>query len=232
MHFVLPVLLASCLVIPAAGQQKKVPPVFQEIPDEPGLPRVLVIGDSISIGYTLPLREALKGVANLHRAPENCASTWHGLDKLDAWLGDGHWDVIHFNWGLHDLKYIDEKGRLCPPPRGKQVTTIDQYEANLDRLVTRLERSGATLIWAATTPVPPGARGRFPGDDDKYNYVAARVMKEHGVAVDDLYAFVRSRRIPHARPGDVHFTKEGSVMLAGKVAAVIQEALKKRKQGP
>ena len=46
-------------------------PSFAPIKDVPGLPRVLLIGDSISIGYTLPTRQRLIGVANVHRPPMN-----------------------------------------------------------------------------------------------------------------------------------------------------------------
>ena len=96
-------------------------PEFEPISDNRSLPRVLVIGDSISIGYTLPLREALQGVANVHRPPENCQHTWRGLEAIDDWLGAGNWDLIHFNWGLHDLKYVDKDGRrVSPAGEGKQ----------------------------------------------------------------------------------------------------------------
>jgi hypothetical protein len=74
----------------------------------PGQPRVLLIGDSISIGYTLPVRELLKGKANVHRIPQNGGATDVGLEKMASWLGDGKWDVIHFNFGLHDAKYFSE----------------------------------------------------------------------------------------------------------------------------
>jgi hypothetical protein len=67
-----------------------------------GLPRVLLIGDSISMGYTLDVRELLKGKANVHRIPTNGGPTTNGLKNIKAWLGDSKWDVIHFNWGLHD----------------------------------------------------------------------------------------------------------------------------------
>ena len=91
-----------------AEQQKK---IFAPITDDPKLPRVLLIGDSISMGYTLPVRKMLAGTANVHRVPENAGDTARGLEKLDAWLGDKPWDVIHFNFGLHDLKRL-RKGRL------------------------------------------------------------------------------------------------------------------------
>src|SRR5438093_8938340 len=95
-------------------------PAMQEIQDDPKLPRVLLIGDSISIGYTVPVRELLKGKANVHRPLTNCEATVRGLRDLDKWLGSGKWDVIHFNWGLHDLKYIGEKGLIADVDKGHQ----------------------------------------------------------------------------------------------------------------
>ena len=85
-------------------------PRLAAITDTPGLPRVLIIGDSISIGYTLPVRAQLRGRANVHRPKDNCGSTLVGLERLDAWLGNGKWDVIHFNFGLHDMSYVDAQG--------------------------------------------------------------------------------------------------------------------------
>src|SRR3954451_20838131 len=120
-------------------------PAFAPVTDQPGLPRVLLIGDSISIGYTVPVRRELAGKANLPRIPENGADTVNGLKKIDSWLGDSKWDVIHFNWGLHDLKVTPDGGRQVP---------LETYETNLAALVARLQKTGARLIWANTTPVP------------------------------------------------------------------------------
>jgi|EP01047_Picozoa_sp_COSAG01_P073539 hypothetical protein len=71
------------------------------VPDEPTLPRVLLLGDSISIGYHLNVRARLEGVANVHRPDTNCGHTGKGVAMLRDWLaahGDRQWDVIHFNW--------------------------------------------------------------------------------------------------------------------------------------
>jgi hypothetical protein len=84
------------------------------IADEPGLPRVLLIGDSISIGYTLEVRALLQGRANVHRIPVNGGATEVGLANIEDWLGDGNWDVIHFNFGLHDAKYVSETTQRAP----------------------------------------------------------------------------------------------------------------------
>jgi hypothetical protein len=92
--------------------------------------------------------------------------------------------------------------------------------------VTRLEKTGAILIWAHTTVVPDGEAGRIVGDDAKYNAAAARVMKKHGVRINDLHAL--TKEFPASlfvKPGDVHYTKEGSQKIAEQVVASVTEAL-------
>ncbi|MDZ7638428.1 MAG: SGNH/GDSL hydrolase family protein [Bryobacterales bacterium] len=193
-------------------------PALMAVEDVEGLPRVLLIGDSISIGYTLFVRQMLQGKANVHRIPTNGGPTPKGVENIDAWLGKGRWDVIHFNWGLHDLKYMfDDRPQV----------ELAQYEKNLERLVVRLGKTGARLIWAATTPVPSlkVSPKRIPGDVVRYNEAAARVMKRHGVAVNDLHALANARLSEIQIPNNVHFTPDGSRALAGQVAEAILTAL-------
>ncbi|HAA50181.1 MAG TPA: hypothetical protein DCE43_10710 [Planctomycetaceae bacterium] len=204
---------------------------FQQVTDDPTLPRVLLIGDSISIGYTLPLRAALKGQANVHRPATNCGPTTRGIQELDKWLESGDWDVIHFNWGLHDLKYLGADGKSLADPKSpgsRQQVPIEKYEKNLRQLVARLKKTGATLIWRNTTPVPPGAKGRVVGDSVKYNAVAARVMKDNGISTDDMYTFAKARLKEIQRPANVHFFGDGSKALAGHAAAIIRKSVNPR----
>jgi len=220
-------LFGLLLSVSISAQPKK--GALAPIKDDPRLPRVLLIGDSISIGYTLPTREFLKGKANLHRIPTNGGPTTKGLASIDAWLGKGKWDLIHFNWGLHDLKYMGPNGEnLFPKEKGgKPQVPIDAYEKNLDKLVTRLKKTRAKLIWRNTTPVPPGSKGRYVGDSVKFNTAAARVMKKHGVPTHDLFTMSQKRMKEIMRPANVHYTPEGSKVLGKDVALVIMEALKK-----
>ena len=208
----------------AKAKAKAPNPALAQVEDVPGLPRVLLIGDSISMGYTPAVRELLKGKANVHHPPENCSSTIVGLKRLDAWLGEKKWDVIHFNFGLHDLKYVDEKGTLVAAEKGKQVAPLEEYEKNLRQIVERLKKTGARLIWCSTTPVPEGAPGRVPGDEIKYNQAAAKVMAECGVEIDDLYAFAAPKAKDIQLPKNVHFSGEGSKQLAEVVAAKIEKS--------
>ena len=196
------------------------------------LPRVLIIGDSISIGYTPPLTEMLKGEAAVTHHKGNAQFTGTGLRMLDQWVGDTKWDVIHFNWGLWDLCYRHPDSKVQghrDKVKGTLTTTLDQYEENLEQLVTRLQRTGATLIWASTTLVPDGEAGRIVGDDRKYNEAAARVMGKHGIPIDDLYGLTKGfSPALFQEPGDVHYTKEGYRRIAGQVAGEIRKALKGR----
>lgn len=90
---------------------------------------------------------------------------------------------------------------------------------NLEKLVTRLKKTDAKLIWAHTTVVPEGEAGRFVGDDRKYNEAAARVMRKHGVAIDDLHSLTADFPADlFAKPGDVHYTKDGYKKIAKQVA--------------
>ncbi len=193
----------------------------------PHLPKVLIIGDSISIGYFEPTRKLLEGRAEVHHNPGNAAHTANGLARLDEWLADTRWDVIHFNHGLHDLKYMDEKGDLTETASGTQQIPIDQYARNLDELTKRLKKTGASLVFATTTPVPEGSLGRIQADAERYNQAALKVMKKHRVQINDLYAFGRPRLDSIQQPHNVHFTEEGSRLLAEQVAASILDAIEK-----
>jgi acyl-CoA thioesterase-1 len=191
------------------------------ITDDPKLPRVLLIGDSISVGYTLPVRRLLAGKANVHRIPANGGPTTNGLARLAEWLGTNHWDVIHFNWGLHDLKLTATRKHLTPLP---------QYETNLVILTRRLKTTGAALIWASTTPIPRGKLSppRDRGDEIRFNDAARRVMEQHGVVINDLHGFAVAQGARLQRRANVHFTPEGCDALAGQVADAILAELKKR----
>jgi len=208
-----------------AAAKKPVDPAFAPVVDDPKLPRVLLIGDSISIGYTVDVRKKLAGKANVHRIPVNGGPTTNGVKNLASWLAPNgapaKWDVIHFNWGLHDLKYM---------PDGKRQVDPDAYEANLRELVKQMQATGATLIWCSTTPVPEGVTGviRKPADGPLYNERAKKVMDDLKVETNDLYSFALPKLKEIQQPVNVHFSPAGSAVLAEQVAAEIEKRLPKK----
>lgn len=194
-----------------------------------GLPDVFLIGDSISIGYTEQVMLLLADVCNVRRAADNCGDTRHGLNQLDAWLGGTTWDLIHFNFGLHDLCYRNHESTAYgqrDKQRGTISVPLNAYQANLETLVRRFKAVTPKLIWASTTVVPEGECGRFQGDEVTYNAAAAEVMQRHAIPINDLHAlsagFDSSMCVG---PGDVHFTEKASQQLAAQVASSIQREL-------
>lgn len=224
--------LVGALIPPFSdAQQKKKNGAFAAIEDDPSLPRALIIGDSISIGYTLATREALAGKVNLHRIPTNAGHTGMGIAGLPKWLAEknGRWDVIHFNFGLWDLCYRHPDSKTQgkrDKVNGTVTLSVEEYRANLDTIVTELKKTGAQLVFATTTPVPEEEAGRKVGDDLTYNKAAVEVMQKHGVAINDLHSVMAGKMEQYAvKPGDVHYKAEGSEILARKVADAILEAL-------
>jgi len=203
------------------------PNPYAPVEDVSGLPRVLLIGDSISEGYTVPVRKLLQGKANVHRIPENGGATKAGLAKIEKWLGTEKWDVIHFNWGLHDLMFDPT---THPDPAQYEKDQLAQYEKNLRTLTARLKETGAKLIWASSTPVAdemssPRSPSHRAHMVPVYNEVAAKIMAENGIPIDDLNAYVTPVEDKMRKHHDVHFSMEGSEFLAIKVAEEIAKAL-------
>ncbi|MEM6778679.1 MAG: SGNH/GDSL hydrolase family protein [Planctomycetota bacterium] len=192
------------------------------------LPNVLLIGDSISMGYTIAVRNELVGEANVFRPLTNCGPTTRGLEGIEEWIANRDWDVIHFNFGLHDLKYMGADGsNLADPqdPTASQQVPIQQYADNLRVIAQRLIQTGAIVIWRQTTPVPDGAKGRVAGDAVKYNQAAADVMAEFpSIQTDPFHSFALKIADLQLK-ANVHYTPEGSSRLGKHVAELISEAL-------
>ena len=223
-----------------AKAKTTIPPEFAPITDDPKLPRVLLMGDSVSIAYALDVRKALAGVANVHRVPANCGSTKTALGSygLVRLLPDPKekWDVIHFNHGLHDLSYRfaddsdkNAKGEYAAPTNGgHQNVTSAEYEKNLHQIIARLKQTGAKLIFASTTPVPESDAVKYVKDSElPYNEVAKRVMAEESVTWNDLWSLVKPRQAEWQGKRNVHFMPTGSAVMAKQVAEQIRAALPK-----
>jgi hypothetical protein len=190
---------------------------------------VLIIGDSISIGYFPYVKKVLGDRANVIHNPGNAGNTGLGLEKLNEWLGTTKWDIIHFNWGLHDLCYRSPQSKVQgnrDKINGKITYTPEEYGKNLEELVVRLKKTGARLIFATTTYVPEGEAGRFAKDVKIYNEVALKIMKRHNILVNDLGEGSQVIHEKYGLPdGNVHYTAKGSELLAEPVVKYITKNL-------
>lgn len=220
-------LCLSVLMLAAAMSSARA----EDTPEKAALPKVLLIGDSISGGYHKAVIAALAGKADVTKNAGNAEYTGTGIKRLDEWLGDTKWDVIHFNWGLWDIygwQYA------------KEDRSPEMYEKRLDALVLRMKQTGAKLIWATTTPCPPNAEGtmlkRFKTEvvisaeqENQYREAALRVMKKYDVQVDDLYALMKPRLSEFQATDNVHFSGAGYQLMAKQVVESITQALNGQK---
>ncbi len=134
---------------------------------------------------------------------------------------EGSWDVIHFNFGVWDSVYRESTSKYFS---GYNTTSVEDFEKNLRTLVAKMKKTGATIIWGSVTPVQDGTPEKPYGDEDAYNKVAAKVMEENGVIINDLNAESRRQGFPKTK--DVHSVGN----LAPKVTATILDALAKREK--
>jgi acyl-CoA thioesterase-1 len=207
-----------------------------------GVLRVLLIGDSISLGYQPFVAARLKGKADVQHGPApapgrgsenpngNARDSRYTVANIKQWVVADHaWDVIHFNCGIWDTALVDAKtGQTIPAgkqPSGlvKRKVEPEEYRRNLEQIVKTLEGTGARLVWASTTPVLVEKGNRLE-DIPKYNEIAAEVMKKHHIPVNDLYGLVKPSAEALLGSDKVHFQLPGYDKLGEQVAQAILAA--------
>ncbi len=182
------------------------------------LPNVLMIGDSILNGYYAAVQKALDGKANIDAWVTPTSQADKQLPKiLGEMLTAKKYAVIHFNLGLHGW----QKGRI---PEG-------QFEPLTHQMVQAMKKAApeAKLIWATITPVTVKGEPEKLNPDiqptiEQHNAMALKVMKEEGVAIDDLSGLM----LPHLNlaAGDMfHWKTEGRDMEAKSVTEALTKAL-------
>ncbi|MEQ8218471.1 MAG: SGNH/GDSL hydrolase family protein [Arenibacter sp.] len=206
--------------------------VFLCLGYKPKEPKILIIGDSISIGYFSKVKEALATKAIVMHNPGNAQHTGTGLENIKDWIGKEDWDIIQFNWGLWDLCYRHPDSKVYgnrDKIKGAITYDLQTYRQNLEELVSILKAStSAKLIFVTTTYVPVNEAGRFSEDVVKYNAVAKSVMKKNGIIINDIYK--KSIAIHHNNglgDQDVHYNKEGYNELGELIVPLLNKTLKK-----
>lgn len=187
--------------------------------------KVILIGDSIRMGYQSLVQQALQGRADVWAPEENGGTSANVLAHLDEWVLSRRPDIVHLNCGLHDLK--TEFGA------DTQAVPLDEYTANLGTLFRQIQQgTTAMLIWAATTPVNEHWHhdnkpfDRFEADVRAYNQRAFEIAAQFEVQIDDLYQLViDAGRDTILLQDGVHFTKDGYALLGRAVVDALRPLL-------
>lgn len=182
--------------------------------------KILIIGDSISIGYTPFVQEALSDRVTVVHNPGNARNTGYALGRIREWITGEDYDIIQFNWGLWDMKGMH---------MGTNMHTLDEYRTNLDSLVRIMKASTqARLIFVTTSYVPENAGVRWTEDPPKYNAVARKVMEKHSIPVNDIYEQSALIHEKHGRaPNNVHYTSEGYREISRLIISFLENEMKK-----
>lgn len=186
---------------------------------------VLLIGDSIRMGYDKATKKTLEGKANIYFPAENCRFASYVLRYIHEYkslVKDGDVDVIHWNAGLWDcLRLFEEEPH----------TPIDVYAYYIDRICLRIKKffPKTKVIFATSTRVLSEKMDkdfkRYNEEIEKYNKVAVDVVKKHGFTVNDLYAV--SAALPDEAHSDpVHYyTPMGTEAFTNAVLSYILPSL-------
>jgi lysophospholipase L1-like esterase len=193
----------------------------------PKLPKILLLGDSIRMGYAPIVVKKLQGIAEVvHPEKTNGADTPTTLKNLDAWLAQYQPDLVHWNNGLHDLKF-SKKSQTHQVP-------LDEYAKNLAEIAKKLSQATkGKVIFVTTTPIIDdrhAQRGadfdRFDRDVRLFNDKALSVMHPLGIPVHDLNAIVQHYGPDKLMAKDgTHYSPAGSEILATAVADCLQRHL-------
>ena len=186
---------------------------------------ILLIGDSIRIGYDKTVKSALDGVANVCFPEENCRFASYLLRYLHEYknlLPDGHADIVHWNAGLWDCLRLFEEDPHTP---------LDVYEYYIDRICLRIKKifPDAKVIFATSTSVISEKMSadfkRYNEDIEKYNEAAVKIAKAHGFYINDLYAL--SKTLDESAHSDAvhYYTDEGTKAFSGAVLSCIAPLL-------
>ncbi len=176
------------------------------------LPRVLLIGDSITYGYQEQVRELLKGVCFV-----DYVSTSYSIDQpiynslIKNFFFDSKYDVLHFNHGLH----------------GKFMN-VRTYKSRIKKLLTKLGCKN-TIIASSTVCYLKGNKKidkSWQKIIDKRNFALKEISKEFGYTFNDLYQVSLTVPIEERTPEGVHYTNKGYGYFAYQVAQKIKENIK------
>lgn len=192
--------------------------------------KILIVGDSISIGYTPFVKENLKNKAIVKHNPGNAQHTGTGLKKIKEWIGNENWNIIQINWGLWDLCYRHKDAKVYgnrDKVNGKITYSLEEYGRNLEQIIKTIKQvSDAEIIFVTTSYIPKNEAGRFHKDAQKYNKVAKRIMKKHDVIVNDIYKKSKAIHKIHGKgEDDVHYNKNGYKALGEIISKFLSKEI-------
>lgn len=177
---------------------------------------ILIIGDSISLGYTPYVKNNLSSYNVVHNQG-NGQNTRNDIALSDLWLSQAdHWDLITFNHGIWDASISENH------------VPLEEYTENLRKIAVKLKQKAKLVIFFTTTSIPVNCILVVPRSENDYNAAAVAVMHELNISVYDLNLVSRDLNEHRENPqqqNSVHFDEVGSEILAQFVTKSIETEL-------
>ena len=204
--------------------------------EDPRLPRILIIGDSISGHYINAVTDGMRGRANIIGESSMVKGTWASMDprfyradwaskddNLKQFLAErGPFQIVHFNNGIHNF--------FGAKP-GDEVA----YAEQLRKVVATIREAGAICLFANSTgTVADNTIAKSPNyltNCKTFNAAAEKVMAELNVPVTDIYGVIQPRIKELISQDLIHPRAEAEPLMAGAIIARLNEALEKLQSG-
>ena len=187
---------------------------------------IVLIGDSIRMGYDKYVKDSLKEVANVFYPDENCRFAEYTLRFLHEWKAKGEWgddiDLVHWNAGLWDVIELFDDEPLSTP---------EYYENAIKRIDKRIRMlfPKAKVVFATSTAVLDGKFGyefkRHNAIIEKYNSIALKALENTGTVINDLYSLTKDCPEKYHSDAVHYYTDEGRECIGGRVLSVICKEL-------
>lgn len=193
--------------------------------------KVLLLGDSIRMGYDDYVKELLKDKCEVvYDADDNGRFAAYTLWQANQlFKNNGKIDVVHWNNGYWDMN--------IEPPMTEAMHPVDEYVHLLKRIIKLCRDNGAKVIFATTTPIldaGSAADNTGTGADSiryndawvrEYNEAAKQLMAEENVTVNDLYTLCLGDKNYYKCEDMLHLTEEGYRRCAAQAAELILKEL-------
>lgn len=204
MKYILLLVLASCARVDSPSYC----PLNQSLSPSNGKSTVLIIGDSISVGYTITIRTQLTNYDVVHNPCNAMETTWT-RSQINKWLDSrAQFEAITWNNGMWDI--------------ADWVQTTDyDYVSNLHYIAKKIKAKTSRPLFILTTQVLPGTPHRVDANVFHKNQLAAQVMAQEGIPVLDLYSVSQGIPLYHVDPHDVHYTPAGYQILGNAVLSAL-----------
>ncbi len=193
--------------------------------------KILLLGDSITLGYQKYVKELLEGKCEVVYSDDNGRFVQYSYWLLNQFYkNEGHFDIVHFNNGYWDMN--------IESPMTTPLNSIEEYCFGLEKIVNFIKSQGSTPIFATTVPINEkgnsldntGVNGTINYDNSwvkEYNLAAKNLMKKLNVEVNDLYEDMLKGPLFYKCEDMLHLSEEGSKVCANKIKDIVLSKLNK-----